>query len=97
MNKKLLSLHLFCHDANVTYYDGNKCHYIKIERLKQVKSFHKVMKNMAFYATHSKRLAFLNIDWDNLTEICMTIGGVSNDEVVRSQVIQVEQLSKQLE
>ena len=26
MNKKLLSLHLFCHDANVTYYDGKEFH-----------------------------------------------------------------------
>ena len=93
MNKKLLSLHLFCHDANVTYYDGNKCHYIKIERLKQVKKFsypgHE--KHGAFHAdTLKKVLAFLNIDWDNLTEICMTIGGVSNDEVV-GQVMQVQQ------
>jgi len=35
MTKKLLSLHPYIHDANVTYYDGKKCHYVKIERLKQ--------------------------------------------------------------
>ena len=39
MTKKLLSLHPYIHDANVTYYDGKKCHYVKIERLKQVKKF----------------------------------------------------------
>ena len=37
---RILSLHLVNHDANVTYFDGEKAHYINIERVKQIKKYH---------------------------------------------------------
>lgn len=36
---KLLSLRLCDHDSNISYYDGNQVHYLKIERKTQIKHF----------------------------------------------------------
>ncbi len=91
MTKKLLSLHPYIHDANVTYYDGEKCHYIKIERLAQVKKFRYSadVLDTSFIGKLKADIEYLNVDWDNLDEIVLTSGGVDNHEVVK-QVMQVE-------
>ena len=35
---KVLALHLINHDANVTYYDGDKATYLNLERVKVSRS-----------------------------------------------------------
>ena len=37
---KVLALHLINHDANVTYYDGDKATYLNLERVKGIKKYH---------------------------------------------------------
>lgn len=37
---KVLALHLINHDANVTYYDGDKATYLNLERIKGIKKYH---------------------------------------------------------
>ena len=37
---KVLALHLVNHDANVTYYDGDKATYLNLERVKGIKKYH---------------------------------------------------------
>jgi carbamoyltransferase len=36
---KLLSVNFSCHDGNMSYFDGKKLHYSKLERPKQIKRF----------------------------------------------------------
>ena len=43
---KVLALHLVNHDANVTYYDGDKATYLNLERVKGIKKYHYFKHNM---------------------------------------------------
>jgi predicted NodU family carbamoyl transferase len=51
---KLLSVHLHGHDSNLSYFDGQKVHYLKAERLYQKKhlelasinDFQKILKDV---------------------------------------------------
>ena len=37
--KKLLSVVVVEHDSNMSYFDGEQLHYIKLERYKQIKHY----------------------------------------------------------
>ena len=63
---RLLSLHLYGHDANVTYYDGTEIKYLNIERLKQQKKYYYTDTELQFV---KRDLQFMSIDWNNLDAV----------------------------
>lgn len=71
---KLLSLHIFGHDSNLTYFDGKNVYYAKYERLYQKKhleifsmeDFEKTLKNE------------FNISISEIDEICICGAGIKN-------------------
>jgi len=62
---KLLSISLARHDGNVSYFDGEKVRYIKLERLKQIKRF----SAMDRYSWKYEIKNMLGIDVENMDEI----------------------------
>jgi len=85
---KLLAMHIAGHDANVTYYDGEKVQYCKIERIVQKKHYAYTQTTSDYYnwIQVKQDLHFLNIDWNNLDTVCFSYAGRrSADWVDKSQ------------
>lgn len=73
---KILTFHLYGHDANVTYYDGTTVKYLNLERLKKIKKYAYNEKNLRHVR---KDLACMNIDHDNLDIIAFSVLEKKND------------------
>ena len=66
---KLLGLRLCDHDSNISYFDGQKVHYFKSERYKQVK--HHGYNNLWEWRHDIKDL--WNVDYKDIDEIAIVI------------------------
>lgn len=75
---KLLALHLFGHDTNVTYYDGTDVRYINLERPKGVKKFH---YNDNDLGSLTEDTHMLGIDWSNLDAVAFTNHEHNSDDI----------------
>jgi len=72
---KALALHLINHDANVTYYDGDKATYLNLERVKGIKKYHYYKWN---FPKLTDDLRGMNIPLE-LDAIIVTIGEEISD------------------
>ena len=75
---KLLALHLFGHDTNLTYYDGTDVRYINLERPKGLKKFH---YNDNDLGSLTEDTYMLGVDWSNLDAVSFTNHEHSSDDV----------------
>lgn len=68
---KLLSIGGVFHDLNISYYDGEKVHYIKVERLNQIKHFSdtELFDLNSDFTSYIKQ--YLNIDVCEVDAICV--------------------------
>lgn len=68
---KIVAIHLYNHDANITYFDGFNVHYSKIERIRQEKRFHYLPVNVSEI---QRDVRDMYIPWNNLDAIIFTCG-----------------------
>lgn len=71
---KLLSISFPNHDGNISYYDGKNLHYIKLERLKQIKRY--VYHNKWEWMRDIK--SWWNIDLNEIDEIAIHFDAASS-------------------
>ena len=83
---KFFTIHFQFHDANITYFDGEKAHYLKSERVRQIKKHYYERSSYVlddlFSNVHEikKDCAFMNIDWHNLDAVAFTMGEFNNPD-----------------
>lgn len=68
---KLLSIGGVYHDLNISYYDGQKVHYVKVERLNQIKHYSdtELFDLTNDFTSYIKK--YLNIDVTEVDAICL--------------------------
>ena len=69
MSKKLIGLRLCEHDSNISYFDGQKVHYLKSERLYNIK--HHAYDNFWKWQQDLKKL--FNVDFKDIDEIAIVL------------------------